>query len=115
MFLLKFLILCPPQLLLSRTGARTQPLVRKGRVPFLFHCVIKQFYLYVTQTIDRSKAVIGGTRISPAKVAASSQSLESTDPLTRLQRNLQRMIPANPEGPAREVSTVPLEQPVLFK
>jgi len=75
----------------------------------------KQFYLYVTQTIDRSKAVIGGTRISSAKVAASSQSLESTDPLTRLQRNLQRMIPANPEGPAREVSTVPLEQPVFFK
>ena len=75
----------------------------------------KQFYLYVTQTIDRSKAVIGGTRISSAKVAASSQSLESNDPLTRLQRNLQRMIPANPEGPAREVSTVPLEQPVFFK
>jgi hypothetical protein len=48
----------------------------------------KQFYLYVTQTIDKSKAVIGGTRLTA--VQAAQESPNQDDPLLRLRENLKR-------------------------
>jgi hypothetical protein len=51
----------------------------------------KQFYLYVTQTIDKSKAVIGGTRLAAAKAAEESPKQNPNDPLVRLRENLQRI------------------------
>lgn len=50
----------------------------------------KQFYLYVTQTLDRSKAVIGGTRVSAASLKADEED-NPNDPLFRLRKNLQRL------------------------
>jgi hypothetical protein len=60
----------------------------------------KQFYLYVTQTIDRSKAVIGGTRLAAIKTADEEKE-DANDPLVRLRRNLQRLtVPATEQGAA---------------
>ena len=54
----------------------------------------KQFYLYVTQTMDRSKAIIGGTRLAAIKTA-NDEKEDPNDPLVRLRRNLQRLsVPA---------------------
>ena len=54
----------------------------------------KQFYLYVTQTMDRSKAIIGGTRFAAIKTA-NDEKEDPNDPLVRLRRNLQRLsVPA---------------------
>ena len=54
----------------------------------------KQFYLYVTQTLDRSKAVIGGTRLAAIKNAGEEKE-DPNDPLVRLRKNLQRLsVPA---------------------
>ncbi|MEO8353342.1 MAG: TrbI/VirB10 family protein [Chthoniobacteraceae bacterium] len=61
----------------------------------------KQFYLYVTQTLDRSKAVIGGTRVSAASAKAAEED-NLNDPLFRLRKNLQRL-------------TVPAEVPATLK
>ena len=58
----------------------------------------KQFYLYVTQTIDRSKAVIGGTRLAAVK-SVDGEKEDSTDPLVRLRKNLQRLtVPTTEPG-----------------
>ena len=58
----------------------------------------KQFYLYVTQTLDRSKAVIGGTRLAAIK-ATDDEKEDATDPLVRLRKNLQRLtVPASEPG-----------------
>ena len=52
----------------------------------------KQFYLYVTQTIDLSKAVIGGSRVHVEQNAGESHDGDATsDPLVRLRNNLQRL------------------------
>jgi hypothetical protein len=51
----------------------------------------KQFYLYVTQTIDKSKAVIGGTRLAALKAAEESPNPNPNDPLVRLRENLRRL------------------------
>jgi len=60
----------------------------------------KQFYLYVTQTIDRSKAVIGGTRLAAIK-SADEEKEDANDPLVRLRKNLQRLtVPATEPGTA---------------
>jgi hypothetical protein len=60
----------------------------------------KQFYLYVTQTIDRSKAVIGGTRLAAIK-GADEEKEDANDPLVRLRKNLQRLtVPATEPGAA---------------
>lgn len=59
----------------------------------------KQFYVYVTQTIDKSKAVIGGTRLAALKVENAQE--DPNDPLVRLRRNLQRLaapMPASTDG-----------------
>jgi len=61
----------------------------------------KQFYLYVTQTIDRSKAVIGGTRLAAIKTADEEKE-DANDPLVRLRKNLQRLT-----VPATELGTAP--------
>ncbi|SRR5579862_1298214 len=59
----------------------------------------KQFYLYVTQTIDTSKAVIGGTRLAALKAAEESPKPNPDDPLVRLRNNLQRIYsPASKDG-----------------
>lgn len=50
----------------------------------------KQFYLYVTQTLDRSKAVIGGTRLAAIK-GADEEKEDPNDPLVRLRKNLERL------------------------
>jgi hypothetical protein len=64
----------------------------------------KQFYLYVTQTLDRSKAVIGGTRIAAIK-GADEEKEDPNDPLVRLRKNLQRLtVPTSePGGTSRSV------------
>ena len=50
----------------------------------------KQFYLYVTQTLDRSKATIGATRLAAIK-NTSEEKEDPNDPLVRLRKNLQRL------------------------
>ena len=64
----------------------------------------KQFYVYVTQTIDRSKAIIGGTRIAAIK-GADEEREDPSDPLVRLRKNLQRLtVPTSePGGTPRSV------------
>ena len=58
----------------------------------------KQFYLYVTQTLDRTKAVIGGTRIAAIK-GADEEKEDPNDPLVRLRKNLQRLtVPTSETG-----------------
>ncbi len=58
----------------------------------------KQFYLYVTQTLDRSKAVIGGTRLAAIKTTDEEKE-DANDPLVRLRKNLQRLtVPATEPG-----------------
>ena len=58
----------------------------------------KQFYLYVTQTIDRSKAIIGGTRLAAIK-GENEEKEDVNDPLVRLRKNLQRLtVPAAEPG-----------------
>jgi|SRR5579862_1437951 len=58
----------------------------------------KQFYLYVTQTIDRSKAVIGGTRLAAIK-GTEEEKEDPNDPLVRLRKNLQRLtVPTTEPG-----------------
>ena len=57
----------------------------------------KQFYLYVTQTLDKSHAVIGGTRLS--KVRPEDRSSDSRDPIARLRQNIERVYPSQPQAP----------------
>ena len=61
----------------------------------------KQFYLYVTQTLDRSKAVIGGTRLAALKTNEVEKE-DPNDPLVRLRKNLQRL-----SAPATEPGVAP--------
>ena len=68
----------------------------------------KQFYLYVTQTLDRSKAMIGGTRLAAAKAAQDSEKEDPNDPLLRLRKNLQRL--TSPVGDPG-TTTVPRQLP----
>ena len=63
----------------------------------------KQFYLYVTQTVDRSKATIGGTRLAAVK-ADDEKEEDPNDPLFRLRKNLQRLSAPAPEPGATGVS-----------
>jgi hypothetical protein len=56
----------------------------------------KQFYLYATQTIDKSKAVIGGTRF--AKVVEDEP--KDVDPIDQLRRQLIRRASQNAAQPA---------------
>jgi len=74
----------------------------------------KQFYLYVTQTIDLSKAVIGGSRVHVEQNAGESHDGDATsDPLVRLRNNLQRITspvsasPAAAASPANLIATPP--------
>ena len=72
----------------------------------------KQFYLYVTQTIDKSKAVIGGTRLAAAKAAEESPKQNPNDPLVRLRENLQRMYsPVLPQNGSGDQQQLPLPSP----
>ena len=61
----------------------------------------KQFYLYVTQTLDRSKAIIGGTRLAAIK-SSDVDKEDPNDPLVRLRKNLQRL-----SAPTTESGGVP--------
>lgn len=64
----------------------------------------KQFYLYVTQTLDRKKATLGGTRL--AKALAEDE--RPADPLTQLrQQLLQRANLASPQSDAAGKSPQP--------
>lgn len=51
----------------------------------------KQFYLYVTQTLDKSRAMVGGTRLAAIKATEETQKENADDPLIRLRNNLQRI------------------------
>lgn len=62
----------------------------------------KQFYLYVTQTIDKSHAVIGGTRLAAVKTNAEPDKEDAADPLLRLRRSIQRIYPSAAEPDAIE-------------
>jgi len=66
----------------------------------------KQFYLYATQTIDRSKAVIGGTRLAVIK-GPDEEKEDATDPLVRLRKNLQRLTVPTTEPGATPRSVIP--------
>ena len=67
----------------------------------------KQFYLYVTQTIDRDKAVLGGSRLAKKP----EQESDPNDPITRLNNNLRRLTaPVSPSasGTITRPTTLPL-------
>lgn len=51
----------------------------------------KQFYVYVTQTIDKRQAVIGGTRFANLAAAEQSEQETTNDPLDRLRQNIRRI------------------------
>ena len=76
----------------------------------------KQFYLYVTQTIDRSKAVIGATRVAATEAAEKSPKQDPNDPLVRLRENLQRVYspvpPPTTNGLQPQVSLISPQLPV---
>jgi hypothetical protein len=76
----------------------------------------KQFYLYVTQTIDRSKAVIGGTRVASTEEGEKSPKQDPNDPLVRLRENLQRVYSPVPtpttSGLPPQVSLVSPQLPI---
>lgn len=73
----------------------------------------KQFYLYVTQTIDKSKAVIGGTRLAAVKAAEESPKQNPNDPLVRLRENLQRVYsPVSPQNGSAAQQQLPLTLPI---
>ncbi|HWC58708.1 MAG TPA: TrbI/VirB10 family protein [Verrucomicrobiae bacterium] len=63
----------------------------------------KQFYLYVTQTIDKSKAVIGGTRLATLKTPEEPPKQNPSDSLNRLHENLQRNYSPVTAGDGNEV------------
>ena len=61
----------------------------------------KQFYVYVTQTIDKSRAVIGGTRFSTLASADEPEKENPNDPLHHLRQNLRRIYsPATERQPS---------------
>ena len=78
----------------------------------------KQFYLYVTQTLDRSKATIGATRLAAIK-SSSEEKEDANDPLVRLRKNLQRLTSPVVEptmGSSRQSPTnVTSPQSLLFR
>lgn len=54
----------------------------------------KQFYVYVTQTIDKSRAVVGGTQFSTEKTMERAS--DARDPIARLRHNIERIYPSQP-------------------
>lgn len=74
----------------------------------------KQFYVYVTQTIDKAKAQIGGTRFAAVKADEETEEENPNDPLFRLRQNLLRLAPpaADSSGIRRLPTAVPSTQPV---
>lgn len=74
----------------------------------------KQFYVYVTQTIDKAKAQIGGTRLAAVKADEETADENPNDPLFRLRQNLQRLVPpaADSGGTQRLPAALPSTQPV---
>jgi hypothetical protein len=79
----------------------------------------KQFYVYITQTLDRSKATIGGTRLAALPADEDAEQENPNDPLFRLRQNLQRIIPpaAQPgaSDASRRVPTSPLSPQPGFR
>jgi hypothetical protein len=66
----------------------------------------KQFYLYVTQTIDKSKAVIGGTRLA---LKTTEEPMTEDDSLAPPPANLFRLSPPNGrQQNATSVQTAPI-------
>ena len=58
----------------------------------------KQFYLYVTQTVDKSRAVIGGTRLAALKSFQEPEKENADDSAIHRQRDLQRIYSPVPEN-----------------
>jgi hypothetical protein len=69
----------------------------------------KQFYVYVTQTIDKAKATIGGTQVHSKVLSAQSRQMAAGDPLFRLNQNLQRLAPTREEPLPFDLSVQPSE------
>jgi hypothetical protein len=78
----------------------------------------KQFYLYVTQTLDRSKATIGATRLAALKNTNEAKE-DANDPLVRLRKNLQRLTSPGGEpttdSPRQSPANVTSPQSLLFR
>ncbi len=78
----------------------------------------KQFYLYVTQTLDRSKATIGATRLAAIKSTAETKE-DANDPLVRLRKNLQRLtspaVETTTDSPRQLPTNVTSPQSLLFR
>jgi hypothetical protein len=58
----------------------------------------KQFYLYITQTVDKSRAVIGGTRLAALKGSQEQEKENTDDSAIHRQRDLQRIYSPVPEN-----------------
>jgi Bacterial conjugation TrbI-like protein len=58
----------------------------------------KQFYLYVTQTVDKSRAVIGGTRLAALKNSEEPERENIDDSASHRQRDIQRFYPPVPDN-----------------
>ena len=71
----------------------------------------KQFYLYVTQTIDKSKAVIGGTRLAAMKQASGET---TDDPVIRLHNNQPRTVSQQDAVPSQFAPAVNSPQPIHY-
>ena len=78
----------------------------------------KQFYLYVTQTLDRSKATIGATRLAAIKNAGEAKE-DANDPLVRFRKNLQRLtspiVEPTTDSPRQSPANVTSPQSLLFR
>jgi len=58
----------------------------------------KQFYLYVTQTVDKSRAVIGGTRLAALKRSEEPEKENTDDSPIHRQMDIQRIYSPVPEN-----------------
>jgi hypothetical protein len=63
----------------------------------------KQFYLYVTQTVDKSRAAIGGTRLAALKKFQEPEKENTDDSVIYHQRDTQRSYSPVPENENTEI------------
>ena len=63
----------------------------------------KQFYLYVTQTVDKSRAAIGGTRLAALKKSQEPEKENTDDSVIYRQRDTQRSYSPVPEYENTEI------------
>lgn len=75
----------------------------------------KQFYLYVTQTVDKSRAMIGGTRLATLNTSEVPNKETPDESVTRPRKELERIYSPFPESeniePLRRLPNVITPQP----